>query len=136
MPLTTISLRTGTSPEYRRAIADGIHQAMIDALGIPADDRFVLVLEHAPENMIQDPVFFGVERSERSVFIQIMVNQRPVEQKQALYRLIIDNLTRAPGIRMEDIFIGVVEVARENWWAYARQVNATGVDDRTGESRS
>ena len=56
-----------------------------------------------------------------------MVNERPVEQKQALYRLIIDNLTRAPGIRVE------VEVARENWWAYARQVNAAGVDDRTDQ---
>jgi hypothetical protein len=29
----------------------------------------------------------------------------------------------------------VVEVARENWWAYARQVNADGVDDRTEQSR-
>jgi len=45
------------------------------------------------------------------------------------------NLTRAPGIRVEDIFIGVVEVARENWWAYARQVNAAGVDDRTDQSQ-
>jgi phenylpyruvate tautomerase PptA (4-oxalocrotonate tautomerase family) len=134
MPLTTISLRTGTPPEYRRAIADAIHRAMIDALGIPADDRFLLVLEHAPENMIQDRVFFGIERSDRSVFIQIMVNQRPVAQKQALYRLIVDNLAVAPGLRAEDIFIGVVEVARENWWAYARQVNAAGVDDRAGGS--
>jgi hypothetical protein len=40
-------------PEYRRAIADGSHQAKIDALEIPADDRFVLVLEHAPEYMIR-----------------------------------------------------------------------------------
>jgi 4-oxalocrotonate tautomerase len=127
MPLTTISLRTGTSPEYRRAIADSIHQAMIDALGIPADDRFLLVLEHAPENMIQDLVFFDIERSDRSVFIQIVVNQRPVAQKQALYGLIVDNLASTPGIRAEDIFIGVVEVARENWWAYARPVDAARI---------
>ena len=136
MPLTTISLRIGTSPEYRRAIADGIHQAMIDALEIPLDDRFQLVLEHAPENMIQDPTFFGIERSERSVFIQIVVNQRPVAQKQQLYRLIVENLTIRPGVRAQDIFIGVVEVARENWWAYARQVNAAGVDDRPGGTRA
>src|SRR6185295_366679 len=76
MPLTTISLRTGTTPAYRRAIADSVHHAMIHALGIPADDRFVLVLEHAPENMIHDRVFFGVERSDRSVFVQIVINHR------------------------------------------------------------
>jgi phenylpyruvate tautomerase PptA (4-oxalocrotonate tautomerase family) len=31
MPLVRISLREGTNPEYRKAIADGVHQAMIDA---------------------------------------------------------------------------------------------------------
>lgn len=134
MPLTTISLRIGTPLEYRRAIADGIHQAMIDALGIPADDRFQIVLEHAPENMIHDPVFFGIARSERSVFIQIVVNQRPLAQKQALYRLIVENLTGTPGIRAEDIFIGVVEVARENWWAHARPVDVAGVSSRSGST--
>jgi 4-oxalocrotonate tautomerase len=130
MPLVNISLRKGTTAAHRRAIADGIHQAMIDAMEIPADDRFQLVHEHAPENIIQDRMFFGIERSDQSVFIQIVVNHRDVSQKMKVYELIVENLAKDPGVRKEDIFIGIVEVGRENWWAFARYVNADGNDGR------
>jgi phenylpyruvate tautomerase PptA (4-oxalocrotonate tautomerase family) len=120
MPLINISLRHGTAPEYRKAIADGVHQAMVDALKITTDDRFELIHEYPPENMLHDPVFFGVERSDRSLFIQIFINVRPLEQKQDLYHRIVENLSEDPGVGRQDIFIGVVEVAPENWWAYAR----------------
>jgi len=130
MPLVNISLRKGTTPEYRRDIADGIHRAMMDAFKIPADDRFILVWEHSAENMIQDRTFFGIERSDKSIFLQIVVNHRPVEQKTSFYQFVVKNLVDAPGLRQEDIFIGVVEVAPENWWAFARHVHAGGTDDR------
>jgi phenylpyruvate tautomerase PptA (4-oxalocrotonate tautomerase family) len=120
MPMVIISLREGTPPEYRRAIADSIHHAMMQTLGIPADDRFQLVLEHAPENMIHDRMFFGIERSVRSVFVQITINQRDASVKRELFARIADNLTTSPGVRREDVFIGIVEVAPENWWAHAR----------------
>jgi 4-oxalocrotonate tautomerase len=120
VPLVNITLREGTPPEYRKAIADGIHRAMVESLEIPEDDRFELVHEQAPENMLHDPVFFGVERSDQSLFIQIFINVRPLAQKQALYATIVQNLTRNPGVGKADIFIGLVEVAPENWWADAR----------------
>lgn len=136
MPLVNISLRKGTTAAHRRAIADGIHQAMMDAMKIPTDDRFQLVHEFAPENMIQDRTFFGIERSEKSVFIQIVVNHRDVSEKMKAYELIVDNLGKDPGLRKEDIFIGIVEVARENWWAFARYVNADGIDGRVATKSS
>lgn len=106
---------------------------MVDALEIPQDDRFELMHEQAPENMLHDRHFFGVERSDRSIFIQIVINVRPVAQKRALYASIVANLTRDPGVRKEDIFIGVVEVAPENWWAHARQADdESGLDARIG----
>jgi len=50
MPLVNISLRKGMSADYRRAIADAIHQAMMDAFRIPADDRFILIDEPSTVN--------------------------------------------------------------------------------------
>jgi 4-oxalocrotonate tautomerase len=120
MPLVIISLRDGTPPEYRRAIADSVHHAMMQTLGIPADDRFQLVLEHAPENMIHDRMFFGIERGEGSVFVQITINQREASVKRELFARIAESLSASPGVRREDVFIGIVEVAPENWWADAR----------------
>jgi Tautomerase enzyme len=46
MPLVRISLREGTNPEYQKAIADGAHQAMIDAIAVPAKDRFQVITEY------------------------------------------------------------------------------------------
>ena len=74
MPLVRISLRQGTSPEYRKALADGVHQAMIDTIAIPPDDRFQLISEYSPENLIYDPYYLGIERSNKVVFIQITLS--------------------------------------------------------------
>jgi 4-oxalocrotonate tautomerase len=116
MPLVRIDLREGTSPAYRKAIADGVHAAMIDALAIPPDDRFQVIQEHSGENLIYDPKYLGIRRSDRIVLIQITLSGgRKPGQKRALYRRIVELLEKAPGIPGEEIFINLVEVAWENW---------------------
>ena len=49
MPLVRIDLRQGNPPAYRKAIGDGVHIAMIEAIAIPPDDRFQLINEHDPQ---------------------------------------------------------------------------------------
>jgi 4-oxalocrotonate tautomerase len=116
MPFVSISLRTGTSAEYRRAIADGVHQAMVEAIAIPADDRFQVISEYSAENLIYDPQYLGVKRSDRVVFIQITLSAgRKPAQKRALYKRITELLAKAPGVRPEDVVIHLVEVVWENW---------------------
>ncbi len=116
MPLVRIALREGTSPEYRRAIADGVHQAMIDAMAIPPDDRFQVISEYSAEDLIYDPQYLGIKRSDRVVFVQITLSAgRKPGQKRALYKRIAELLAKAPGLRPEDVVINLVEVAWENW---------------------
>ncbi|HXL21460.1 MAG TPA: tautomerase family protein [Candidatus Dormibacteraeota bacterium] len=116
MPFVSISLRKGTSAEYRRAIADGVHQAMIEAIAIPADDRFQVVSEYSAENLIYDAHYLGVKRSDRVVFIQITLSAgRKPGQKRALYKRITELLVKSPGVRPEDVVINLVEVVWENW---------------------
>ena len=43
MPLTRVSLLKGKPPEYRKAILDGLYQAMRESFGVPEDDRFMLI---------------------------------------------------------------------------------------------
>jgi phenylpyruvate tautomerase PptA (4-oxalocrotonate tautomerase family) len=40
---------------------------------------------------------------------------RTLEQKRALYKAIAHNLAARPGVRPEDVFVNLVEVAKENW---------------------
>jgi phenylpyruvate tautomerase PptA (4-oxalocrotonate tautomerase family) len=42
-------------------------------------------------------------------------NTRTVEQKKALYRGIVELLKTKLGVRPEDVFINLVEVATANW---------------------
>jgi 4-oxalocrotonate tautomerase len=116
VPLVRIALREGTSPEYRRAIADGVHQAMIDAMAIPPDDRFEVISEYSAENLIYDPQYLGIKRSDRVVFVQITLSAgRKPGQKRALYKRMAELLAKSPGVRPEDVVINLVEVAWEDW---------------------
>lgn len=43
MPLQRIELSESRSPESRRAIADAVHRALVQAIGVPEADRFQVV---------------------------------------------------------------------------------------------
>lgn len=115
MPLVRIALLEGKRPAWRREVGDAVHRAMVDTIGVPARDRFQLFTEHAPDDFVYDREYLGVARSRNLVIIQITLNAgRTLEQKRALYRAIADNLAGL-GLRREDVFVSLVEVAKENW---------------------
>lgn len=115
MPIAHISLRAGKAEAYRQAIFDGIYHAMREALNVPEDDQFMTISEHDPANFRCGNAY-GVARSADTVYIQIVVfNTRTPEQKKALFRRIAELLGEDPGIRPEDVFVNVLEAAKENW---------------------
>ena len=132
MPLIHVYLKKGTTKEYKQAIGDGIRQAMIDVLGLLDDDYNQVTLELEPEDMRYDPNYFGVPRSEKCIFVSIAFNAgRTPEMKTRLFETVAANLVKNPGMRIEDVMMVIMEVARENWWAYARTVDpVTGFDSR------
>jgi phenylpyruvate tautomerase PptA (4-oxalocrotonate tautomerase family) len=116
MPLVKISLRQGTAPEYRRAIADGVHQALVEAIAIPRDDRFQVIAEYSPENLRYDPQYLGIKRSDKVVFIEVTLSAgRKPSQKRAFYKRVADLLAKSPGVRPEDVLVVLKEVVWENW---------------------
>jgi 4-oxalocrotonate tautomerase len=133
MPLIQVWLRKGTTPAHREAIAKGIHRAMIDVLHVPEDDYFQITHELDPEDMIYDPHYFGLPRSDRFVMIRLSFNARPAAVKQQLFQTIAANLVRDPGLELEDMGMSILETAFENWWAHGRVVDpSTGTDSRMG----
>jgi phenylpyruvate tautomerase PptA (4-oxalocrotonate tautomerase family) len=115
MPLIHISLRAGKPEAYRQAIFDSVYRAMREALGVPEDDQFMTITEHDAANFRYGHAF-GVSRSDDLVYIQITVfDSRTAEQKRALFRRIAQLLGDKPGIRPEDVFVNVLDSAKENW---------------------
>lgn len=116
MPLVRISLRKGKTAGYREAIADGVHKALVETIGIPLTDRFQAITEHEKGGMISDPTYLNIQRTDDVVFIQITLNSgRSIEMKKALYAGIVRYLAESPGIRPQDVLINLVEVPKENW---------------------
>lgn len=116
MPFVRIDLREGTTPAYRRAIADAIHQALVETIGIPPDDRFQVIAEHPADGMIVDENYLGIRRSERVVMVQITLSAgRKPAQKRDFYARAVELLAREPGLRPEDLMVSLVESTWENW---------------------
>ncbi len=109
-------MKKGQSADYKRALLDNIYEAMRETFNCPEDDKFLLLSEHGDADFCYSPSYLGVARSDELVFIQITCNNtRTVEMKQALYRRVAERLGAAVGLRAGDVFISVVEVAKENW---------------------
>jgi 4-oxalocrotonate tautomerase len=115
MPLVRISMREGKSSQYRRAIADGVHGALIEAASVPELDRFQILTEHAPADLIYDPTYLGVNRTDDIVMIQITLNACAQAVQVALYKAIADRLAKNPGVRPQDVLISLVSVLPEDW---------------------
>jgi 4-oxalocrotonate tautomerase len=115
MPLVRISMREGKSSQYRRAIADGVHGALIEAASVPELDRFQILTEHAAADLIYDPTYLGVSRTDDIVMIQITLNARAQAVKVALYKAIAERLAKNPGVRPQDVLVSLVSVQPEDW---------------------
>jgi 4-oxalocrotonate tautomerase len=116
MPLVRIDLPRGKSADYRRTLGDVVYEAMVKAINVPVNDRFQVITEHAPENLVIDRTYLGIERSADCVVIQLFLNEgRTTELKKAFYRAVADGLNERLGLRKQDVFITLVEVKKENW---------------------
>jgi phenylpyruvate tautomerase PptA (4-oxalocrotonate tautomerase family) len=116
MPLIRISMRRGRPASEPAAIVHGVYSALRETFEVPEDDLFALVHQHEADEFIYAANYFGFNRSDALVIIQLTISSsRGVTQKKALFAKIVENLRREPGLRPDDIFINLVETARENW---------------------
>lgn len=116
MPLVRISLRAGKSEQYRRALADGVHQAMVEAIDAPLQDRFQIITEHSANDLIYDASYLGIQRTDEIVMVQITLSAgRKPPQKRKLFRRMAELLEKNPGLAPQNLVINLVEVAWENW---------------------
>lgn len=110
MPLVNISILKGHSPEYIKAIADGVNSAVIESMGFPADDRYQIITEHEPHCLEYQ------QRTENRVMMYlIMRSGRSPESKKAFYRKVVENLAHNPGIDPANILITIAENDNIDW---------------------
>ena len=116
MPLVRISLLRGKPQAHIRAIADGVHQALVETFGVPVDDRFQLIHQHERDELIYDKDYLDIHRTDDLAMINIIAGDwRDTSKKKALYQSIARRLAADPGLRPEDVIIVLSPNARDEW---------------------
>jgi phenylpyruvate tautomerase PptA (4-oxalocrotonate tautomerase family) len=100
------------------ALGRAVHEALIDAIGIPADDLFQVLTSHDGTTgaIRYDPDYLGVHRDDGLVLVDItMRSGRTSEQKQALYRRVADLASNHAGTEPRNIFVTIHENDLPDW---------------------
>ena len=116
MPYARISLLAGKPAEHLRQLSDSLHRALVDAFEVPANDRFQVIHQHAPGELVFDRHYLGGPRSDDFVLIALSTGRpRSLATKRAFYRRLADLLAAAPGIDPRDVMVVVQTTAAEDW---------------------
>ena len=110
MPLVNISILKGKSPEYIKAVADGVNSAVIETMGFPDDDRYQIIHEIEPHCLqLQE------REGDRVMMHLTMRAGRSNKSKQAFYAKAVENLADDPGIDPANVLITIVENHDIDW---------------------
>lgn len=116
MPFARISLRRGKSVEYLQALSQGLHDALVESFEVPLEDRFQVIHQHEPGELIFDPGYLGGPRSHDFVLIAITAGRpRSTETKRRFYQNLAQKLKRAPGLDPEDVMVVITSTKAEDW---------------------
>ena len=111
MPLVRIEILKGKTPEYKKTLLEGIHNAIRKSLQTESWDRFQRLYELDPDNFEMSP-----SKSDKFTMIEItMFPGRSREQKKLLYEEIVKELASRLDIDRTDVFVTINEPANENW---------------------
>jgi phenylpyruvate tautomerase PptA (4-oxalocrotonate tautomerase family) len=116
MPFIRTTLPRSTPQIERKAIVQGIHDALVAAIGMPQDELFNLVSPYNPDEYFYDSHFNGIARSSSCIVIEITMRRgRSDAMKRALYAAITENLSSKANVSPKDIFIFMHENDYSDW---------------------
>lgn len=116
MPLVRISVGETVKRDKRKLLADAVYDAMRATIGIPEGDKFVVLTAHAEDELIADPGFMGMQRTNEFVMVQITLRRgRTTEKKQELYREIAKLFEERAAIAPNNVMIVLSENDLDDW---------------------
>ena len=117
MPLARINIAKSASTETVRAVGDVVYDAMVQVAKVPANDRFQIITRHAEDELVYPAEgYLGITYTPAIVFIQVTWNSgRTIEVKKAFYKAVAEGIAAKAGLRVQDVWISLIDVAREDW---------------------
>ncbi|AUJ62655.1 tautomerase family protein [Bacillus velezensis] len=115
MPLLRFDVIEGRDDAALKKLLDTAHCAMVKAFDVPVTDRYQIVHQHRPHELIIEDTGLGFKRSKDLIIISIVSKARTEHQKETLYQLMADQLKTECGISPEDVMISITENGNADW---------------------
>ena len=115
MPLIQVDLQKQDDKKRLKNILDTIHECAVEAFEIPERDRYQIVSQHDPEEMILLDTGLGFERTKDQIVVRVTSKQRPREKKVKLYSLLCERLNVNCGIPPKDLLVSITENSDADW---------------------
>jgi 4-oxalocrotonate tautomerase len=127
MPLLYIDLIEGRTPSEVRTLLDAIHDAVVDAFGVPPRDRYQVLHTHPAHEIVAWDTGLGIERSSRLVVVHVVSRRRAREMKEKFDELLASNLADQCGVDPADLIVSITENGDEDWsFGHGRAQFCTG----------
>ncbi|MFI0259006.1 tautomerase family protein [Streptomyces sp. NPDC017056] len=116
MPLVRIDAM-GCDAQRLKALGRAVQEALGEAMGFPADDRFQILTGHDGERgVLRHGTYLGVQRDDGIVYVAITLRGgRPAAQKRVLYRRIAELAQEYAGTEPRNVFVVLTENADADW---------------------
>lgn len=115
MPLIRFDMMEGRTEEEIKKILDVTHEVMVKNFHVPERDRYQIVSQHKPYEMIIQDTGLGFERSEKVLLITLTSRQRKTEDKQTFYQELVESLKEKCEIEPHDVMISMVTNEDQDW---------------------
>ena len=116
MPFVRTAVPRGTEQSRKQLIVQGIHEALVEGIGMPKDELFNHVTDYGNGEFFYDRRFNGIARSENLIVVEITMRRgRSDAMKRALYAAITRNLEATAAVSPKDVFIFMHENDYSDW---------------------
>ncbi|CAM5286111.1 tautomerase family protein (plasmid) [Streptomyces viridifaciens] len=116
MPFVRIDA-LGAGPERLGALGRAVHEALVEAIGIPPNDHFQVLVGHDGTNsLLRYGDYLGVRRDEGIMYVAITLRAgRTDAQKRALYARIAELAQAYAGTEPRNVFVVLTENTSADW---------------------
>jgi phenylpyruvate tautomerase PptA (4-oxalocrotonate tautomerase family) len=116
MPFVRIDA-LGADRDRLDALGRAVHEALVETIGIPPDDRFQVLTGHdGTRSTLRYDDYLGVRRDEGIVYVAITLRSgRTPAQKQALYHRIAELAHEYARTEPRNVFVTLTENESIDW---------------------
>lgn len=115
MPLLQFDVIHGRSESEMRTLLDAAHRAVLAAFKVPTRDRYQIVHENKPYQMVFEDTGLGLTRTDNLVMVRVFTSPRSDEQKQFFMAELCRELKESCGILGSDVMISFITNSKGDW---------------------